>query len=108
MKKLLTLLFLSFLTFSFSNAQFANPVKWEMEIEKKGKELDYDEVKYLLQYTENKNTIATKIIEKIGYHHLDSFVMKLLLSFSKNKELLSVSPLCAPISTNTPFVLFKK
>jgi hypothetical protein len=57
-------------------------------IEKKGKELDYDEVKYLLQYTENKNTIATKIIEKIGYHHLDSFVMKLLLSFSKNKELI--------------------
>jgi hypothetical protein len=57
-------------------------------IEKKGKELDYDEVKYLLQYTGNKNTIATKIIEKIGYHHLDSFVMKLLLSFSENKELI--------------------
>ena len=57
-------------------------------IEKNGEEFDYNEVKYLLQYSENKNTVATKIIEKIGHHRLDSFVMKLLLSFSENKELI--------------------
>ena len=58
-------------------------------IEKKGKELNNHEVEYLLEYSKDKDLIATKIIDTIGREYPNSlygYVIKQILDYSVNKD----------------------
>ena len=57
-------------------------------IEKKGDELDYNDVEYLLYYSENTDIIATKIIETKG-EELDYKYTNKLFKYSKDKYLIA-------------------
>ena len=58
-------------------------------IEKKGDELDYNGVEYLLYYSENTDIIATKIIETKG-EELDYKYTNKLFKYSKEEIVLGL------------------